>query len=82
MERLQRIPVVGNSGSGKSTAADRVAKRLGVERLELDSVRHQAPRAQLYWRRRNTRRANRASQRGELAEAEADEQELESSSGS
>ena len=41
MQRPQRISVVGNSGSGKSTAAARVASRLGIERLELDSVRHQ-----------------------------------------
>jgi adenylate kinase family enzyme len=36
-----RISVVGNSGSGKSTAARKLEQRLGVTRLELDSVRHQ-----------------------------------------
>lgn len=36
-----RISVVGNSGSGKSTAARKIAERLDMPRLELDEVRHQ-----------------------------------------
>ena len=39
---MRRVSVVGNSGSGKSTLAKRLAARLGVPRLELDSVYHQA----------------------------------------
>ncbi len=38
----RKISVVGNSGSGKSTAAARIASALGLARLELDSIRHQA----------------------------------------
>jgi adenylate kinase family enzyme len=36
-----KISVVGNSGSGKSTAARKIAKRFAIPRLELDSLRHQ-----------------------------------------
>lgn len=36
-----KISVVGNSGSGKSTAARKIADRFGIARLELDSIRHQ-----------------------------------------
>ena len=38
----RRISIVGNSGSGKSTAARRFAEQLGFAHLELDSLRHQA----------------------------------------
>jgi adenylate kinase family enzyme len=41
----RRISVVGNTGSGKSTTARRFAEVLGLERLELDAIRHQA-----HWR--------------------------------
>jgi adenylate kinase family enzyme len=37
-ERLQRIAVVGTSGSGKTTLAGRVAQRLGIAHVELDSL--------------------------------------------
>ncbi len=37
-----RVSVVGNSGSGKTTAATRIAERLELPRLELDGLRHQA----------------------------------------
>jgi adenylate kinase family enzyme len=38
---VQRISVVGNSGSGKTTVARAIAAALGVPQLELDSVFHQ-----------------------------------------
>lgn len=38
---VQRISVVGNSGSGKTTFARELARILGVPHLELDSVFHQ-----------------------------------------
>ena len=38
---MQRVSVVGTSGSGKSTLGAALAKRLGTEFLELDSVFHQ-----------------------------------------
>ncbi|MFV1971504.1 MAG: hypothetical protein ACC683_10960 [Acidimicrobiia bacterium] len=38
---MQRISVVGSSGSGKTTAARAIADKLGHPRLELDSVYHQ-----------------------------------------
>jgi adenylate kinase family enzyme len=38
---MQRISVVGNSGSGKTTVARRLAAAIGVPHLELDSVFHQ-----------------------------------------
>ncbi|MGH3276493.1 MAG: topology modulation protein, partial [Streptosporangiaceae bacterium] len=38
---MRRISVVGNSGSGKSTMAARLAVALAVPHLELDSVYHQ-----------------------------------------
>jgi len=38
---VQRISVVGISGSGKSTLAGRLADRLGVEHIEIDSLFHQ-----------------------------------------
>jgi adenylate kinase family enzyme len=38
---MQRISVVGNSGSGKTTVAKAIAAALGVTYLELDSVFHQ-----------------------------------------
>ncbi len=38
---MQRISVVGSSGSGKSTVARELARGLGVPYLELDAVRHQ-----------------------------------------
>lgn len=41
-ERIQRIHVTGNSGSGKSTVAARIAQRLGVPHIELDAINWQA----------------------------------------
>jgi adenylate kinase family enzyme len=38
---VQRISVLGSSGSGKTTVARRVAAELGLPVLELDSVYHQ-----------------------------------------
>ncbi len=38
---MQRISVVGNSGSGKTTVAKAIADVLGVPHLELDGVFHQ-----------------------------------------
>ncbi len=38
---MQRISVVGNSGSGKTTVAEAIAGALGVPHLELDAVFHQ-----------------------------------------
>jgi adenylate kinase family enzyme len=38
---VQRISVVGNSGSGKTTIARAIAEALGVPHLELDGVFHQ-----------------------------------------
>lgn len=35
---MDRIRVVGNAGSGKTTTAKAIAERLGIPRLELDSV--------------------------------------------
>lgn len=37
---MERIVVVGGSGSGKTTVARAIASKLGLPRLELDSVRH------------------------------------------
>lgn len=37
---MQRVSVVGNSGSGKSTFASQLAKRLDVEYVELDAMFH------------------------------------------
>jgi adenylate kinase family enzyme len=37
----RRVSVVGNTGSGKSTVAREVARRLGVPHVELDAIRHQ-----------------------------------------
>jgi adenylate kinase family enzyme len=39
---VNRISIVGNSGSGKSTMARALGARLGVPVLELDSLFHQA----------------------------------------
>jgi cytidylate kinase len=39
---VQRVSVVGTSGSGKSTVSRELARRLGACWLELDSVYHQA----------------------------------------
>jgi adenylate kinase family enzyme len=39
---VQRVSVVGNSGSGKSTVARALAARLGVPWVELDALYHQA----------------------------------------
>jgi adenylate kinase family enzyme len=39
---MRRISVVGNSGSGKTTTATRLASALGMPHLELDAVFHQA----------------------------------------
>jgi adenylate kinase family enzyme len=38
---VQRISVVGNSGSGKTTMARALADRLGLTHVELDAVFHQ-----------------------------------------
>ena len=38
---MQRISVVGNSGSGKTTIARAIAAALGIPHLELDAVYHQ-----------------------------------------
>ena len=38
---MQRISVVGNSGSGKSVLALELANRLGVAHIELDAIFHQ-----------------------------------------
>jgi adenylate kinase family enzyme len=38
---VQRISVVGNTGSGKTTVARAIAQALGVPHLELDGVFHQ-----------------------------------------
>ena len=38
---VQRLSVVGNSGSGKTTIARRLATGLGIPHLELDAVFHQ-----------------------------------------
>jgi adenylate kinase family enzyme len=40
MSRLNRIVVVGSSGSGKTTVAREMASRLGLPHLEMDSVFH------------------------------------------
>ena len=37
---MDRIRVVGGSGSGKTTTAKALAQRLGIPRLELDTVHH------------------------------------------
>ena len=41
MAAMQRVSVVGNSGSGKSTVAAALAKRLGAAHVELDAIFHQ-----------------------------------------
>ncbi len=38
---MQRVSVVGNSGSGKTTVAAELARLIGAPQLELDSVFHQ-----------------------------------------
>ena len=38
---MQRISVVGNSGSGKTTVARRLAAVLDVPHIELDAIFHQ-----------------------------------------
>jgi adenylate kinase family enzyme len=40
-DRMQRISVVGNSGSGKTTVAQAIAAELSLPYLELDGVFHQ-----------------------------------------
>lgn len=40
MSGLNRVVVVGSSGSGKTTVAREVAVRRGLPNLEMDSVRH------------------------------------------
>jgi adenylate kinase family enzyme len=44
-----RISIVGPSGSGKTTLGRRLAEALGIERIELDAINHQAG-----WRDLNT----------------------------
>jgi len=39
---MERISVVGNTGSGKTTLARQLSERLEFPLLELDSVMHQA----------------------------------------
>jgi adenylate kinase family enzyme len=41
MRHVQRVVIVGNSGSGKSTFARQLATRLGVPHIELDAIYHQ-----------------------------------------
>lgn len=38
---MRRIAVIGNSGSGKSTVAALIARRLGAPHVELDAIYHQ-----------------------------------------
>ena len=38
---MRRLSVVGNSGTGKSTLARRIADRIGVTHVELDGIFHQ-----------------------------------------
>jgi adenylate kinase family enzyme len=38
---VQRVSVVGSSGSGKTTVAARLAVRLGIPHVELDAIYHQ-----------------------------------------
>jgi adenylate kinase family enzyme len=47
MDRVRRVSVVGNSGSGKTTMARALAAVMGVPHLELDSVHHQPGWAEL-----------------------------------
>jgi adenylate kinase family enzyme len=47
MDRVQRVSVVGNSGSGKTTMARALAAAMGVPFLELDSIYHQPGWAEL-----------------------------------
>jgi adenylate kinase family enzyme len=44
-----RISIIGPSGSGKSTLARRLSETLGIARIELDAINHQAG-----WRDLNT----------------------------
>ncbi len=44
---MQRVVVIGNSGSGKTRLASRLAARLGVPHVELDSIYHQQGWTQL-----------------------------------
>lgn len=39
---MRRIRVVGNTGSGKTSLAAEVARRLGLPHLELDALQHRA----------------------------------------
>lgn len=39
---MQRVSVIGNSGSGKTSTARLLAETLGVEHIELDAIFHQA----------------------------------------
>jgi adenylate kinase family enzyme len=47
MGRVQRVSVVGNSGSGKTTMARALAAAMGAPFLELDSIYHQPGWAEL-----------------------------------
>jgi adenylate kinase family enzyme len=38
---VERVSVIGNSGSGKTTVASSLAARLGIRHIELDAVFHQ-----------------------------------------
>ncbi|WP_174566908.1 hypothetical protein [Nocardia crassostreae] len=42
MVAVRRISVVGTSGSGKSSLARGIARRLGIPHVELDAIHHQA----------------------------------------
>ena len=38
---MRRVVVLGTSGSGKTTFASKLARRLGIPHVELDAIRHQ-----------------------------------------
>ncbi|MFV1962774.1 MAG: adenylate kinase [Acidimicrobiia bacterium] len=44
---MERVVVIGSTGSGKTTVASRLASALNLPQLELDSVNHQPGWAQL-----------------------------------
>ena len=42
LDPVRRVSVIGNSGSGKSRLAQRLAETLGVPYIELDAIHHLA----------------------------------------